>query len=95
MVDPKFVINPFNILSKGKNIGSKGEISSNMTKLGVHIKISGNGNVFNKQKIWGNQGQGDNGRKSLRSNKGEFHNPTVYFLWSSSLRWNLRRLLNA
>jgi hypothetical protein len=59
-VDLKFTINPLNILSKEKNIGSKGEISLNMTKLGVHIKISGNGNVFNKQKIWGFQGQDDN-----------------------------------
>ncbi len=48
MVDSKFVINPLNPDSKGKNISSKGEISSNMTKLGEHIKISGNGNVSTK-----------------------------------------------
>ncbi len=51
MVDPKFIINPINPYSKEKNISSKGEISSNITKLGIHIKISGNGNVFNKQKV--------------------------------------------
>ncbi len=46
MVDPTFVINPINPSSKEKNISNKGEISSNMTKLGTHVKISGNGNVF-------------------------------------------------
>jgi hypothetical protein len=35
MVDPKFVINPLSPDSKGKDITSKGEISPNMTKLGV------------------------------------------------------------
>lgn len=39
MVDPKFVINPLNPESKGKDITSKGEISPNMTKLGEHVKI--------------------------------------------------------
>jgi hypothetical protein len=52
MVDPKFVINPLNPNSKERNIASKGKISSNLTKLGAHVKISGNGNVFNKQKVW-------------------------------------------
>jgi hypothetical protein len=76
MVDPKFVINPINEYSKEKNITSKGEISSNMKKLGLHVKISGYGNVFTKKKIWTNQ---DNERKSRKSKKEEFHNPTVYF----------------
>jgi hypothetical protein len=56
MVDPKFVINPINHNSKEKNITSKGKISPNMTKLGSHIKISGNGNAFNKQRVWDKDG---------------------------------------
>jgi hypothetical protein len=78
MVDPKFVINPLNPGSKGEDITSKGEISPNMTKLGEHIKISGNSNVFNKCKVWPTAGDG---RKSCKSNKKEeFQDPTVYFL---------------
>jgi hypothetical protein len=69
MVDPKFVINPLNSNSKEKNISSKGETSPNMTKLGTHIKISGNGNTFNKKKVWGNHG---NDCKSRKSKKDEF-----------------------
>ena len=77
IVDPKFVINPLSPDSKGKNITSKGEISPNMTKLGEHIRISGNGNAFNKRKVWDTAGDG---RKSRKSNKKEeFQNPTVYF----------------
>jgi hypothetical protein len=53
--DPKFVINPLNKHSKKKNITSKGKISSNMTKLELHVKISGYDNIFNKKKIWTNQ----------------------------------------
>ena len=77
MVDPKFVINPLNPKSVSKDISTKGDISPNMTKLGEHIKISGNGpNVFNKRKVWGK----DDGRKSRKANKKEeFQNPTVYF----------------
>ncbi len=56
MVDPKFVINPINPNSKEKSITSKGEISPNMTKLGSHVKISGNRNAFNKQKVWDKDG---------------------------------------
>ena len=53
MVDPKCVIIPLNPESKSKDIASKGEVSPNMTNLGEHIKISGNGPyVFNKRKIW-------------------------------------------
>ena len=77
MVDPKFVINPLSSDSQGKDITSKGEISPNMTKLGEHIRISGNGNVFNKRKVWSTAGDG---RKSRKSNKKEeFQDPTVYF----------------
>ena len=77
MVDSKFVINPLNPDSKGKNISSKGEISSNMTKLGEHIKISGNGNVFNKRKVWDKVKDGCKSRKTNK--KEEFQNPTAYF----------------
>jgi hypothetical protein len=76
IVDSRFVINPIDSASKEKNISSKGEISSNMTKLGMHIKISGNGNAFNKRKVWGNQEQE---RKSRKNKKEEFRDPTVYF----------------
>jgi hypothetical protein len=50
-VDPKFVINPLNSSLKEKSIGSKAEVSPNMTKLGIHIHISRNGNAFNKRKF--------------------------------------------
>ncbi len=56
MMDSKFVINPINPNSKEKNITYKDEISPNMTTLGIHIKISGNGNAFNKQKVWDKDG---------------------------------------
>ncbi len=78
MVDPKFVINPINPNSKEKNIASKDEISPNMTKLGSHVKISGNSNAFNKQKVWDKEG--DSVRQSHKANKKEeFKDPTVYF----------------
>ncbi len=78
MVDPKFVINPVNLNSKEKNISLKGKISFNMTKLGIHIKISGNGNSFNKQKVW--EMDGNAGQKPSKANKKEeFKDPTVYF----------------
>jgi len=78
MVDPKFVINPLNPKSEGKDIVSKGDISPNMTKLGEHIKISGNGpNVFNKRKKWDKEDGGRNSRKTNK--KEEFQDPTVYF----------------
>ncbi len=76
MVDPKFVINPINPTSKEKNISNKGEVSSNMTKLGTHVKISGNGNVFNKKKVWNNHSSDRNSRKSQKE---EFRDPVVYF----------------
>ncbi len=76
MVDPKFMINPPNPSLKEKSIGSKVEVSPNMTKLGTHIKISGNGNAFNKKKIWSSQ---ENDCKSCKSNKEDFRDPTVYF----------------
>ena len=77
MVDPKFVLNPVNENSSEKNISLTREISPNMTKMGLHIKISGYGNVFLKKKIWANQ---DNERKSRKVKKDEFRDPMVYFL---------------
>ncbi len=78
MVDPKFVINPLDPNSKEKNISSKGEISTNMSKLGAHVKISSNGNVFSKQKVWGKDDTG--GQNTRKSNKKEeFKDPAVYF----------------
>jgi hypothetical protein len=78
MVDPKFVINPLDPNSKEKNISSKGEILTNLTKLGAHVKISGNGNVFSKQKVWNKEESSDRGtRKSNK--KEEFKDPTIYF----------------
>ncbi len=47
-----------------------------MTKLGTHVKISGNGNVFNKKKVWNNH---SSDRNSRRSQKEEFCDPVVYF----------------
>ncbi len=79
MVDPKFVINPIIPNFKEKNISSKGEISSNITKLSVHVKISGNVNVFNKQKISTDKDNGGgNGRRTYKQNKKEeFQDPTI------------------
>jgi hypothetical protein len=50
MVDPHFAINPLDSKSKEGNFIAKGDISSNMTKLGTHIKILGSGNALNKKK---------------------------------------------
>ncbi len=66
MVNPKFVLNPLNPNSKEKNITLKGKISSNVTKLGCHIRISGNGNIFSKQKVWDRE-QGNRKSKKKRS----------------------------
>ncbi len=84
MVDPKFVINPLNSNLKERNIASKGKISSNLTKLGVHVKISGNGNVFKKQKVW-NREEPNNWSTCKANKKEEFRDPTVYFTMIVSL----------
>jgi hypothetical protein len=91
IVDPKFAINPIDHDSKAKNITSKGEISSNMTKLGTHIRISGNGNAFNKKKVWDNQ---DQSRKSRKPRKEEFRDPIVYFSMVISTEVRPQELLN-
>ncbi len=77
LVDPKFVINPLNPNSKEKNILLKGEISPNLTKLGAHIKISGNGNVFNKQKVWNRDALDEHSTRKANK-KDEYRDPTVY-----------------
>jgi hypothetical protein len=79
MVDPKFVINTLNPMSKEKSITAKGEISPNMTKLGIHVRISGNGNAFNKQKVWDKKEQGNKGRNNRKNKKEEYKDPIVYF----------------
>jgi hypothetical protein len=82
IVDPKFIINPLNPLSDTKPITMKGEISPNMTKLSTHIKISGRGNAFSKQKVWDKkEDDKNNGRKNCKANKKEdmYCNPTVCF----------------
>jgi hypothetical protein len=91
MVDPKFVINPINPPSKDKNISNKGKTSSNMMKLGTHIKISGNGNAFNKKKIWNNK---PSNRKSRKSQREQFCNPTVYFSMVISTKVEPLELIN-
>jgi hypothetical protein len=79
IVDPTLVINPINPNYKDSNIITKGEIFSIMIKLGVHVKISGNGSAVNRKKIWDWEG----GRKSRSSRKTtkkeELHDPTLYF----------------
>ena len=93
MVDPKCVIIPLNPESKSKDIASKGEVSPNMTNLGEHIKISGNGPyVFNKRKIWD---KAVDIHKSQKPNKKEvFQDLTVYFLCLSCRRLTPRLLLS-
>jgi hypothetical protein len=82
MVDPKFVINTLNPMSKEKSIMTKGEISPNMTKLRIHVRISGNGNAFNKQKYGIRRSKviraaGTTGRTRMKSTKTQLYT----FLW--------------
>jgi hypothetical protein len=88
MANSKFGISPLNPNSKEKNISSKGEIFPNMTKLGIHIKISGNCNVFNKKKVWGDQ---ENDRRSCKNKKDEFCGPVVWFSMVNFLRSSTAR----
>ncbi len=74
IVDPNFGINPIDPTAKEKDIAMKGDISTNMTKLGIHVKISRNGHTFLKQKIWDK----DKGKKFSKK-KEEYCHPTVYF----------------
>ncbi len=75
------MINPLDPLSKEGCIVSKGDISTNMTKLGVHIRILGSGNAFNKKKIWNDNRK----RRSCKtSKKEEFCDPMVFFSFVAS-----------
>ncbi len=77
IVNPKFVINPINPTAMEKDIAVKdNKFPKNMTKLSLHVKISGKANTFSKQKIWDDC---NTGRKSSKQ-KEECRNPTVYFL---------------
>ena len=63
-----------------------------MTKLGEHIRISGNGIFFNKRKVWDTAGDG---RKSRKSNKKEeFQDPTVYCLMIVSSDVEPKEIIN-
>jgi hypothetical protein len=75
IVDPKFLINPIDPQSKEKDIAVKGNISTNMTKLGIHVQVSGNGYTFLKQKVWDKENQ----RKKSLKKKEDFRHPAVYF----------------
>jgi hypothetical protein len=95
MVDPKFAINTLNPKSKEKSIMAKGEISPNMTKLGIHVKISSNGNAFNKQKVWDKEEQGNKGRNNRKSNKKEeYKDPIVYFSMVVSSKVEPREIID-
>jgi hypothetical protein len=65
IVDPKFVLKLINPTTKEKDIAMKGEISMIMTKLGIHLKISGGGGGYTslKQRIWDK----DEGKKSSKN----------------------------
>jgi hypothetical protein len=94
MVDPKFVINTLNPNSKDKSITSKGEISLNMTKLGIHVKISGNSNAFNKQKVWDREEQGNNGKTTeIPTRKNNTKTPRYISLWWCPRKWSQGKLL--
>ncbi len=76
IVDPKFVINSIEPFSKDKDIVTKADISTNMTKLGIHVQISCNGYTFlKKQEIGDKEKQG----KKFSKKKVGIRHPTVYF----------------
>jgi hypothetical protein len=95
IVDPKFVINHINLLSRETNFASKGEILPNMTKLGTHIKISGNGNAFNKQTIWGNKVECTVERIKKQVRNKNSVTPQYISFWLFPPKWNLKRVLIA
>ncbi len=73
-MNPKFFLNPIDPVTKEKDIAMKGDISTNMTKLGIHMKISGGRYTFLKQRI------GDKDKeKTSPKKKEEYRNPTVFF----------------
>jgi hypothetical protein len=82
MVDPHFVWNPINPDAVGlANITSKGKIPTIMTMLGSHVKVSGGGYTFMKQRVHkenkampAQQGGCGNNEKEQ-----EYKDPTMYF----------------
>ncbi len=82
MVNPHFVWNPINPNMVGlANITSKGKILTNMTMLGSHVKVSGGGYAFVKQRV-------HKENKAMRAQQGgrgnnekeqEYKDPTMYF----------------
>jgi hypothetical protein len=91
MVHPKFAINLINKHSKERNITSKVKSPPKMTNLGLHVKISGYGNVFTKKKISTNQ---DNEHKSRKSKKEQYRDSTVYFSMVISLEVRPQEILD-
>ncbi len=76
IVDSKFVINPIKPFSKDKDIVTKADISTNMTKLGINVQIFGNEYTFlKKQQIRDKAKQG----KKFSKKRVEIRHPTVYF----------------
>jgi hypothetical protein len=88
MVNSKFVINPLNPYSKEKNISSKGGISPDMTKLGTHIKMSGNGNVFNEKRFGEIKGMTTRAASLRKMNSTTLQSGS---LWSCPLKFNRKR----
>ncbi len=81
MVDPYFVWNPVNPNSVGiNNTTSKGEIPTNMTILGSHVKVSGNSYSFVTQCVHkeNKQKQAQHGCCGNNEKEPEYKDPTVY-----------------
>ncbi len=76
IVNPKFVLNPIKSYSKDKDITTNADISTNMTKLGIHVQISGNGYTFLKKQQIGDK---EKQRKKFLKKRVEIRHPTVYF----------------
>ncbi len=82
MVDPYFVWNPIDPDAVGlADITSKGEIPTNMTMLGSHVKVSGGGYVFVKQRVYKENKamRAQQGGRGNNEKEQEYKDPTVYF----------------
>jgi hypothetical protein len=82
MVDPHFVWNPINPNVVGlANITSKGEIPTNMTMLSSHVKVSGGGYAFVKQRVHKEKKamHAQQGGRGNNEKEQEYKDPTVYF----------------
>jgi hypothetical protein len=82
MVNPTFVWNPINPNTVGLNdITSEGDISTNMTMLGSHLKVSGSGYSFVKQQVHKENKNKRAQQGGCRNNKKEpkYKDPIVYF----------------